>query len=73
MRTASRGKQIRAALMDQQRVHHVASGGSNQFQQLEDELCTWTPTSGWSPNRLDAYVWSLSELIIGGSVGVWVL
>lgn len=66
---ASRGKAVRAepiaALDEQGKVSHVGS-----FPELEDELCTWTPDSGVSPNRLDARVWALSELMLN-EVGVW--
>lgn len=62
---ASRGKVVRAepvaALDEQGRVSHVGS-----FPDLEDELCSWTPDSGISPNRLDAHVWALTELMLGG-------
>ena len=58
---ASRGKVVRAepvaALYEQGRVHHV--GG---FPELEDELTTYTVTERWSPNRLDALVWAVTEL-----------
>ena len=61
---ASRGKRTRAepvaALYEQGRVHHAGT-----FPQLEDQLCTWTP-DGPSPDRLDALVWALSELMVGG-------
>lgn len=61
---ASRGKAIRAepiaALYERGRVHHV--GG---FPLLEDEQCSWTPNEGMpSPNRLDALVWALTELML---------
>lgn len=61
---ASRGKQIRAepvvALYEQRRVHHIGS-----FTELEDQLCGWSPMeSGSSPDRLDALVWALTELMI---------
>ena len=63
---ASRGKVLRAepvaALDEQGRVSHVG-----QFPELEDELCSWTPESGISPNRLDAHVWCLTELMLGGA------
>lgn len=64
---ASRGKQVRAepiaAYYEQGRVHHVGD-----FQQLEDEMCNWVPgESKWSPNRVDALVWSLTELMVGYS------
>lgn len=63
--TASRGKAIRAepiaALYEQGRVHHVGS-----FATLEDQLCDWNPlTSPYSPDRLDALVWALSDLSEG--------
>jgi phage terminase large subunit-like protein len=62
---ASRGKVVRAepiaALDEQGRVSHVGS-----FPEMEDELCTWTPDSGFSPNRLDARVWALTELLVDG-------
>jgi phage terminase large subunit-like protein len=67
--TASRGKVARAepiaALYEQGRVSHVGS-----FAQLEDQICSMTP-SGYmgdnSPDRADALVWALSELMLGGS------
>lgn len=65
--TASRGKQIRAepvaALYEQGRVHHVGF-----FAKLEDELCDWDPaTAKTSPNRLDAMVWCLTDLMLAES------
>ena len=60
---ASRGKRTRAepvaALYEQGRVHHAGT-----FPELEDQLCTWTP-DGASPDRLDALVWAVSELMLG--------
>ena len=59
---ASRGKLLRAepvsALYEQGRIHHVGS-----FPEMEDEMCTWVPGMK-SPNRLDAVVWALTELIL---------
>ncbi|MGH7156015.1 MAG: terminase large subunit domain-containing protein, partial [Acetobacteraceae bacterium] len=60
---ASRGKAVRAepivALFEQHRVHHVGN-----FPELEDQLCQWEPLSGGkSPDRLDALVWALTELM----------
>ena len=60
---ASRGKQLRAepigALYEQHRVHHVGD-----FGLLEDQMCEWDPSaSGSSPDRLDALVWCLTELM----------
>lgn len=61
--TASRGKAIRAepiaALYEQRRVHHVGA-----FPGLEDQMCSWAPDSNMaSPDRLDALVWALTELM----------
>lgn len=59
---ASRGKQQRAepiaALYEQGKVHHVGT-----FPALEDEMCSFTPASSESPNRMDALVWAATELI----------
>lgn len=68
--TASRGKVIRAepiaALYEQGRVHHVGF-----FPQLEDQLCDWDPlTSPRSPDRLDALVWSITELSENHNTGM---
>jgi phage terminase large subunit-like protein len=60
---ASRGKQVRAepiaALYEQQKIHHCGC-----FAALEDQLTNYVPgvTQG-SPDRLDALVWALSELL----------
>ena len=58
---ASRGKATRAepvsTLAEQGHDHHVGS-----FAELEDELCSWT-TGDNSPNRLDAKVWAITELM----------
>jgi phage terminase large subunit-like protein len=62
MVTASRGKRQRAepiaALYEQGRVHHRGS-----FGDLESEMVSWRPEDNWSPNRLDALVWAITELI----------
>jgi phage terminase large subunit-like protein len=63
---ASQGKYARAepvaAIYEQKRIHHVG-----MFAALEDELCSWVPGEGMpSPNRLDAAVWILTELLLGG-------
>jgi phage terminase large subunit-like protein len=58
---ASRGKVTRAepvqAMYEQGRIHHVGS-----LPKLEDEMCTWVPKEGKSPNRIDALVWLVSYL-----------
>ena len=60
---ASRGKHTRAepiaAIAEQGRDHHVGS-----FPVLEDELCMWVVGDD-SPNRLDAKVWMMTELVGG--------
>lgn len=61
---ASRGKQARAepvvSLYEQKRIHHVGV-----FPVMEDELCSWEPKTGMaSPNRLDALVWLITELML---------
>jgi phage terminase large subunit-like protein len=63
---ATRGKHLRAepvaALYEQGRVAHVAGLGK-----LEDQMCLMT-RSGYqgkgSPDRLDALVWALTDLIL---------
>jgi len=64
---ATRGKQLRAepiaALYEQGKVFHAKG-----LEKLEDELTTWDPeTSKDSPNRLDALVWALTELMLKDS------
>lgn len=60
---ASRGKRTRAepvsALYEQGRVHHVGC-----FPELEDQMCEWEPGRD-SPDRMDALVWGLTELMEG--------
>jgi phage terminase large subunit-like protein len=61
---ASRGKRVRAepvsALYEQGRVKHVGA-----FPELEDQMCNWVPDSAdASPDRMDALVWCLTELIV---------
>jgi phage terminase large subunit-like protein len=65
--TASRGKQTRAepisALYEQGKVHHVGA-----FPLLEDQMCSWLPGEK-SPDRMDALVWALTELMDGPILG----
>lgn len=61
---AQRGKFLRAepiaALYEQGKVWHA-----RPFPKLEDQLCTYVPgTKQSSPDRLDALVWALSELML---------
>lgn len=64
---ATRGKWLRAepvaALYEQGRVAHA-----RRFPELEDEMCDFGPgglSDGRSPDRLDALVWALTELLLG--------
>jgi phage terminase large subunit-like protein len=77
--TASRGKVARAepvaALYEQSKVFH-----RGPFDALEDEMCSFTSnfdrkTAGFSPGRVDALVWSLTDLILQpmASFGVYEL
>ena len=70
--TASVGKYARAepvaALYQQGRVSHVGS-----LPKLEDQLCNWEPGSSASPDRMDALVWALSDLITDRRITkIWV-
>jgi phage terminase large subunit-like protein len=69
---ASRGKVARAepvaALYEQGRVHHIGA-----FPQLEDQMCGFVPaggeafdlrSTGHSPDRVDALVWALTDLLL---------
>lgn len=67
---ASRGKAKRAEpianLFDQGRAHIVDS-----LPQLEDQMTTWDhilPDPSWSPDRMDAAVWCLHELLVGNTI-----
>lgn len=59
---ASKGKRLRAepvsALYEQGRVHHVGV-----LEKLEEQMTTWTVSETKSPDRLDALVWALTDLI----------
>lgn len=79
---ASRGKAMRAepvsALYEQHMVHHVGS-----LPALEDQMCAFTSdfsraTAGYSPDRVDALVWAVTELAVkqrssppGSGMQVW--
>lgn len=64
--TATRGKAVRAqpvaALAAQGRWHMAGV-----FPELEDQLATWYPELGWSPDRLDAMVWPAWQLKLVGT------
>lgn len=65
--TTFRSKEARAdapaGLYADGRVHHVGN-----LSRLEEELTTWEPGDGKSPNRLDALVYAVSEL---ADVGIY--
>ena len=69
---AARGKVARAepvaALYEQGRIHHLGA-----LPQLEDQMCAFSPgahgdfdrdSAGYSPDRVDALVWALTELLV---------
>ncbi len=63
---ARRGKWLRAepvaALYEQGRISHIGA-----FPELEDQMCDFGPgglSSGRSPDRLDALVWAVTELML---------
>ena len=61
---ASRGKMARAepvaALYEQGRVSHVG-----RMDELEDQMCVFVPgLPNGSPDRVDALVWAITELVI---------
>lgn len=62
---ATKGKRTRAepvaALDEQGRIHHVG-----RFEKLEDQLTSWDASGNdESPDRLDARVWAIYELMLG--------
>lgn len=69
--TASRGKVQRAepvaAAYEQGRAHHVGA-----LPKLEDQMATWTPLDGTSPDRLDALVWAMADLTDNFSAQAWI-
>ncbi len=69
MVSASRGKAVRAepvvALFEQRRVHLAG-----HHLGLEDQLCGWDPMgSAASPDRLDALVWAVTDLMLTSAYG----
>jgi phage terminase large subunit-like protein len=68
---ASRGKVARAepvaALYEQGRVHHLGA-----LPRLEDQMCAFTSdgdAGGGSPDRVDALVWALTDLLLAPTPG----
>ncbi len=67
---ASRSKRLRAepvaALYEQRRVYHVGA-----LPQLEDQMCSFTGSGNApSPDRLDALVWAITDLMFSGASGL---
>lgn len=63
---ASRGKYARAepvsALYEQHKVKHLPG-----LDELEQQMVTWEPLgSTGSPDRLDALVWAITDLMLKG-------
>lgn len=74
MVTASRGKVVRAepiaALYEQGKVSHLSGADGLGLIELEDQACQMTGDGyigDGSPDRVDAKVWALSELMLDGS------
>lgn len=79
---ASRGKAVRAepiAAFNEQGIVHMV--GDEPFDELEAQLCAMT-VEGYqggtgegespSPDRADAYVWLMSELLLAPSLSSWI-
>jgi phage terminase large subunit-like protein len=68
VKTAMRSKQLRAepvvSLYEQSRVFHTGD-----LSMLETEMLSWIPGKGDSPNRVDALVWAVSELMNSSGLG----
>ena len=64
---ATRGKKLRAepiaAFYEQGRVHHVG-----RYVKLEEQMTTWTPEEPNSPDRMDALVWAITDLLDNNSL-----
>ena len=67
--TATRGKAVRAepvaALYERGKIFHAG-----EFPALEDQMCSFTTgfdrkAAGYSPDRVDALVWAMTELFPG--------
>lgn len=84
MVTATRGKAVRAEPISvlygyerdgewqRDQVRHVTPGEVNDLAKLEEELLNFS-TAGYlgpkSPNRADAYVWAMTDLMLGEQGG----
>jgi len=72
---ASRSKTVRAepisGLSAQDRIKHVVSGNSNALATLEDQMLDFE--NGMANDRVDAYVWTFTDLLakVGSKVHSW--
>jgi phage terminase large subunit-like protein len=61
---ATKGKYVRAepiySLYEQNKIYHIG-----QFPILENQMVTFDPDKGKSPDRVDALVWGFTELLLG--------
>ncbi len=61
---AIKGKYVRAepiySLYEQNKIYHIG-----QFPILENQMITFDPDKGKSPDRVDALVWGFTELLLG--------
>ena len=66
---ATRGKHTRAepcaAIYEQGLIEHEGN-----LSELEDQMLSWVPGAGSSPDRVDALVWALTDLMIDRSSGI---
>lgn len=64
--SATRGKYVRAepiySLYEQHKIYHVG-----HFPLLESQMITFDPDKGKSPDRVDALVWGMTELMLGST------
>ncbi len=67
---SSRGKILRAepisALYEQGKVSHLGV-----FSELEQQMCSYTPETAKSPDRLDALVFGITELSASSGQAMW--
>jgi phage terminase large subunit-like protein len=58
---AAKSKQARAepvaVMYEQGRIKHIGS-----HPKLEDQMCTWVPGEGESPDRVDALTWAFTDI-----------
>ena len=67
---ASRGKLTRAepiSMLYKARPHKMFHYG--HLAELEEQMTSWDPNTSESPDRVDALVWGMTDLFMGGGVG----